>query len=99
MGFFKKLFNKNKKIDLREKAREVSSSCRKEQRGLQRQVNEINNSKKKVEIEIKKLAKRGDREGCRVLAKEIVNSNKIISRFHNSIAQLKSLDYQVCKVN
>ena len=90
------LFGKTEKPDPRKKAREISAGFRKEQRGLQRQILQIEREKKKVEMELKKLAKQGDRDACRVLAKEIVHTKKAISRIHTSIAQLKSLEYQVC---
>jgi len=89
------LFGKTEKPDPRKKGREISTGLRKEQRGLQRQINQIQREKAKVEMELKKLAKQGDKEACRILAKEIVNSKKAIARIHTSIAQLKSLDYQV----
>lgn len=41
---------------------------------------------------LKDSAKKGDKDSCRVLAKEVVRSNKAISRIHCAKAQLKSVE-------
>lgn len=59
--------------------REWTSKIRKQQMLLDRQVRAIQREEDKVKFELKKAAKRGDRDVCLVFAKEIVNSRKAVS--------------------
>lgn len=45
---------------------------------LDRQIRSIQREEAKVKMELKKAAKRGDRDVCLVFAKEIVNSRKAV---------------------
>ncbi|CAG2106265.1 unnamed protein product, partial [Medioppia subpectinata] len=58
---------------------------------LDRQIRGIQREEEKVKLELKKAAKRGDRDVCLVLAKEMVNSRKAVNRIHTSKAQLNSV--------
>lgn len=46
----------------------------------------------KVKRSIKDAAKKGNKDVCRILAKEIVNSRKAISKMYASKAQLNSVE-------
>jgi len=71
--------------------REWNSKLRKQQFLLDRQIRNIQREEEKVKLELKKAAKRGDKDVCLVLAKEIVNSRKAIRRIQTSKAQLNSV--------
>lgn len=89
------LFGKTEPPDPRKKVREMSAAIRKEQRLLQRQINKIDQGINKVKLSLKKSAKDGDKQACNILAKEILHSRKAIGRIHVSIAQLKSVEYNI----
>jgi charged multivesicular body protein 3 len=61
--------------------REWNSKLRKQQFLLDRQIRNIQREEEKVKLELKKAAKRGDKDVCLVLAKEIVNSRKAVIFF------------------
>ena len=52
---------------------------------LDRQIRSIQREEDKVKMELKKAAKRGDRDVCLVLAKEIVNSHKAVTFLNDFI--------------
>lgn len=56
--------------------REWNSKLRKEQMLLDRQIRAIQREEDKVKMELKKAAKRGDKDVCIVFAKEIINARK-----------------------
>lgn len=58
---------------------------------LDRQVRSIQREEEKVKVSLKQAAKKGDREVCVILAKEIVGSKKAINRLNTSKAQLNSV--------
>jgi len=89
------LFGKTAPVDPRKKGREMSAAIRKEQRLLQREITKIKREEDKVALSLKKAAKSGEREACTILAKEIINSKKAVNRIHTSVAQLKSVEYQI----
>lgn len=88
MGLFG---GKDPKQTSKEQVREWNSKIRKQQMLLDRQVRAIQREEAKVKQELKKAAKRGDREVCLVFAKEIVNSRKAIGRLQTSKAHLNSI--------
>ena len=44
---------------------------------------------------LKDSAKKGEKESCRILAKEIVNSRKAVNRINTSKAHLNSVQLQM----
>ena len=50
---------------------------------------------KKAQVEVKKLAKRGDVKNAKILAKEVVRSNKQKDRLSVSKARLGSINNQL----
>ena len=62
--------------------REWTSKLRKQQYLLDRQIRNIQREEDKVKLELKKAAKRGDKDVCLMLAKEIVNSRKAVCSRH-----------------
>ncbi|CAG2182227.1 unnamed protein product, partial [Oppiella nova] len=85
------LFGKDPTKSPKEQVREWTSKLRKQQFLLDRQIRAIQREEEKVKMELKKAAKRGDKDVCLVLAKEMVNSRKAVRRIHTSKAQLNSV--------
>ncbi|KAK3697025.1 hypothetical protein QZH41_012491, partial [Actinostola sp. cb2023] len=52
----------------------------------------IQNEEMKVKRSIKEAAKRGDKDVCRILAKEMIHSKKAVNKMYASKAQLNSVD-------
>ncbi|KXZ56318.1 hypothetical protein GPECTOR_1g280 [Gonium pectorale] len=77
--------------DPKELVRKWQATLRAEQRGLDRQVREIQFEEKKVQKAIKEAAKRGDMGAAKHLAKEIIQSRKAVSRLYTNKAHMQSL--------
>ncbi|XP_033116760.1 charged multivesicular body protein 3-like isoform X2 [Anneissia japonica] len=75
--------------------REWSAAIRKQQRVIDRQINSIKKEEDKVQRSLKDAAKKGQKDVCSVLAKEVVNSHKAVKRLYTSKAQLKSVEMQM----
>ncbi|KXJ23111.1 charged multivesicular body protein 3 [Exaiptasia diaphana] len=86
------LFGKTPQKTPKEQVREWSASLRKEGRVLDRQIRAIKNEEMKVQRSIKDAAKKGDKDVCRILAKELINSRKAVSKMYASKAQLNSVE-------
>lgn len=84
------LFGRKKK-EPRELVREWQSSLRKEMRGVDRQIFEIEREAKGVEKAVKDASKRGDINSARILAKEIVRSKKAVGRLYTNKAHMNSV--------
>uniref|UniRef100_H2YYM0 Charged multivesicular body protein 3 n=1 Tax=Ciona savignyi TaxID=51511 RepID=H2YYM0_CIOSA len=89
------LFGKNPPPDPREKVRQWSAALRKESRTLDRQIRAIQREQEKVKRTLKDAAKKGDKQSCNILAKELVNSNKSINRIYASKAQISSVEMSI----
>lgn len=75
--------------------REWSSNMRKEGRKLDRQIRTIKTQEAKVQVSIKAAAKKGDKDVCYILAKEIINSRKAVNKIYAAKAQLNSVEMQM----
>ena len=62
---------------------------------LQSGIIAIEREELKVKRSIKEAAKKGQKDVCKILAKEIVNSRKAKTRIHTSKAQLNSVSMQM----
>ncbi|CAG0900187.1 unnamed protein product [Darwinula stevensoni] len=80
------LFGKSEQKSPKDQVREWCSRLRKE--GIQREED-------KVKKTLKDAAKKGDKDVCLILAKEIIHSRKAIGRIHIAQANLKSVEYQM----
>ncbi|RWS31348.1 charged multivesicular body protein 3-like protein [Leptotrombidium deliense] len=85
------LFGKDPKKSPREQVREWNSKLRKQSMLLDRQIRSIQREEQKVKLSLKQAAKKGDRDVCVILAKELVNSRRAINRIHTSKAQINSV--------
>ncbi|KAI9488621.1 hypothetical protein BDB00DRAFT_847158 [Zychaea mexicana] len=76
---------------------------RTQQRLIQRQIQAIDSEEAKVKKSIKQVAKKGDNKICKILAKELIRSQRHKNRLYTSKAQLNSivmqLEHQLGKKN
>ncbi|GBF93578.1 vacuolar sorting-associated protein [Raphidocelis subcapitata] len=88
---FKGVTDLFKKPDPKELVRKWQSSLRAEQRNIERQIRDIQFEEKKVRKSITEAAKRNDMATCRILAKEIIQSRRAVSRLYVNKAQMISI--------
>nr|XP_014351670.1 PREDICTED: charged multivesicular body protein 3 isoform X4 [Latimeria chalumnae] len=70
---------------------EWSLKIRKEMRLIDRQIRDIQREEEKVKRSIKGAAKKGQKDVCAILAKEVVRSRKAVSKLYASKAQMNSV--------
>jgi len=85
------LFGKDPKHSPREQVREWTSKLRKQTYVLDRQIRGIQRKEAEVKLSLKQAAKRGDKDVCVILAKEIVHARKAVNRINATKAQLNSV--------
>ncbi|GAA5860987.1 hypothetical protein JCM8547_007998 [Rhodosporidiobolus lusitaniae] len=78
-----------------EKVRKWQAQLKKEQRGLEREIHQLDQANAKVKQDIKKLAQKGDIKNAKLLAREVVRSNRQKQRMQTSKAQLNSINMQL----
>ncbi|KAJ8336205.1 hypothetical protein SKAU_G00395480 [Synaphobranchus kaupii] len=84
------LFGKHEKAP-KELVSEWSVKIRKEMRGIDRQIRDIQREEEKVKRSIKEAAKKGQRDVCVILAKEIIQSKRAISKLYATKAHMNSI--------
>jgi len=89
------LFGKTKGPDPKEQVQEWGKKIRKEGYNLDRQINAIKREEMKVTKSLKEAAKKGDKDVCHILAKEIINSRKAVTRLYTAKANLNSVQLQM----
>jgi len=89
------LFGQTKPKDPRETIREMKRKMRSEQRGIDRNINHIKREELKVKNSLKEAAKKGDKDVCKILAREIVGSQRAVSKLYASKAQINSVIMQM----
>lgn len=70
---------------------EWSLKIRKEMRVIDRQIRDIQREEEKVKRSIKDAAKKGQRDVCVILAKELIQSRRAISKLYASKAHMNSI--------
>ncbi|PVG03679.1 hypothetical protein CPB86DRAFT_749068 [Serendipita vermifera] len=78
-----------------ERVRAWQQRLRTESRHLDRELRQLDTAQAKVKQQLKQLAKKGDNKNAKILAKEIVRSNKQKDRLHVSKARLGSIGIQL----
>ncbi|XP_008560253.1 charged multivesicular body protein 3 [Microplitis demolitor] len=91
MGLFGKSHEKNPK----EQVQEWTHKLRKEGYQLDRQVRAIQREEDKVKKSLKEAAKKGDKDVCKILAKEIIRARKACNKIYTSKAHLNSVSLQM----
>jgi len=89
------LFGKSKPADPKEQVNEWCKKIRKEGYNLDRQINAIKREEAKVTRSLKEAAKKGDKESCHILAKELINSRKAVTKLYTAKANLNSVQMQM----
>ena len=89
MGLF------GKAPDPKEQVQEWGKKIRKEGYNLDRQINAIKREEMKVTKSLKEAAKKGDKDVCHILAKEIINSRRAVTRLYTAKANLNSVQLQM----
>lgn len=85
------LFGKSQDKAPKDQVQEWTARMRQEMRLLDRQIRSIQREEEKAKRMLKEVAKKGDRDACTIVAKEIIQSRKAISRIHVSKAQINSV--------
>ncbi|XP_007896190.1 E3 ubiquitin-protein ligase RNF103 isoform X2 [Callorhinchus milii] len=85
------LFGKTQERPPKELVTEWTGKMRKEMRLMDRQIRDIQREEEKVKRSVKDAAKKGQRDVCVILAKEIVRSRKAVNKLFASKAQMNSI--------
>ncbi|XP_068195060.1 charged multivesicular body protein 3 [Antennarius striatus] len=85
------LFGRTQDKPPQELIKEWSGKIRKESRVLDRQIRDIQREQDKVKRSIKDAAKKGQKDVCLILAKEMIHSKRAITKLHSSKAQMNSV--------
>ncbi|OAD56538.1 Charged multivesicular body protein 3 [Eufriesea mexicana] len=91
MGLFGKSQDKNPK----EMVQEWTHKLRKEGYQLDRQVRAIQREEDKIKRSLKEAAKKGDKDVCKILAKEIIRARKTCNKLYTSKAHMNSVSLQM----
>lgn len=91
MGLFGKSPEKNPK----EMVQEWTHKLRKEGYQLDRQVRAIQREEDKIKRSLKEAAKKGDKDVCKILAKEIIRARKTCNKLYTSKAHMNSVALQM----
>jgi len=78
-----------------ERVKEWQAQLRKEKRGLEREIRQMDDGQRKAKAQLKQLANKGETKNARILAREFVRSKKASQRLHSSVAQLNSINMQL----
>ncbi|CAK6450351.1 unnamed protein product [Pipistrellus nathusii] len=85
------LFGKTQEKLPKEMVNEWSLKIRKEMRVVDRQIRDIQREEEKVKHSVKDAAKKGQKDVCVVLAKEMIRSRKAVSKLYASKAHMNSV--------
>ncbi|CAL8140214.1 unnamed protein product [Orchesella dallaii] len=85
------LFGKSTPPDPKVQVTEWRKKIRRESTALDRQINGIRREEDKIKRSVKEAAKKGDKDVCRIYAKELVRSRRAISKIYVSKAHLNSI--------
>jgi charged multivesicular body protein 2A len=91
MGIFDFFRSKTNAEQLKENKRIIDRAVRE----IEREKMRLENQEKVSIIEIKKMAKLGQTEACKTLAKDVVRTRNYISKFYQMKAQLSSISMQL----
>lgn len=79
----------------KKKVKKWRQEIRAQQRGIDRQIRAIDTEEAKVKKSIKQVAKKGDVKNCKMLAKELIRSQRHKNRLYTSKAQMNSIIMQL----
>merc|ERR1719312_1324070 len=93
MDFLMGLFGKSP--DPKDQVNDWCKKLRKEGNQIERQINGIRREEAKVTKSLKDAAKKGDKDVCKILAKEMVNSRKSVNKLYAAKANINSVSMQM----
>ncbi|XP_059908376.1 charged multivesicular body protein 3 isoform X1 [Gadus macrocephalus] len=85
------LFGRTQEKPPKDLINEWSLKIRKEMRVIDRQIRDIQREEEKVKRSIKDAGKKGQRDVCIILAKELIQSRRAVSKLYASKAQMNSV--------
>lgn len=85
------LFGRTPQKTPRDQCREWTSKLRKQGFLLDREVRKIETEEFKIQKDLKAAAKKGEKDVCFILAKELIRSKKAKSRIHAAKSQISSI--------
>ncbi|XP_015252573.1 charged multivesicular body protein 3 [Cyprinodon tularosa] len=85
------LFGRTPDKPPKELINEWSQKIRKEMRVIDRQIRDIQREEEKVKRSIKDAAKKGQKDVCVILAKEMIQSKRAVTKLYASKAQMNSV--------
>lgn len=85
------LFGRTPDKPPKEMVNEWSSKIRKEMRVIDRQIRDIQREEEKVKRSIKEAAKKGEKDVCIILAKEMIQSKRAVTKLYASKAHMNSV--------
>ncbi|CAG9862137.1 unnamed protein product [Phyllotreta striolata] len=89
------LFGKTPERSPKDLVTEWNHKLRKEGYQLDRQIRSIQREEEKVKRSLKEAAKKNDKDACLILAREIINARKAITKIYTSKAHLNSVMLQM----
>ncbi|KAF8629493.1 hypothetical protein AX15_003411 [Amanita polypyramis BW_CC] len=93
MNIIETLFGRT--ITPAERLRQHQRSLAKAQRELDRERTKLEQSEKKLVIDIKKAAKAGQLNACKIMAKDLIRSRRYINKFHQMRTQLQAIGLRI----
>ncbi|KAL8586377.1 hypothetical protein ACOMHN_022992 [Nucella lapillus] len=85
------LFGKGNERPPKDLVQEWTHKIRKEGYNIDRQIKGIQREEEKTKRMLKDAAKKGEKDSCKILAKEICNARKAVSRLHAAKAHMNSV--------
>merc|ERR1719490_306233 len=82
-----------KKPTMKEQAREGEKALKKVNRDVERDRRGLEREEAKLEMDIKKAAKAGNKQACTVLAKQLVQLRKQKTRTYTATSQMQAVNY------
>ncbi|OXU31898.1 hypothetical protein TSAR_003843 [Trichomalopsis sarcophagae] len=89
------LFGRSQEKNPKEMVNEWAHKLRKEGYQIDRQVRAIQREEDKVKKSLKDAAKKGDKDVCKILAKEVIRARNACNKLHTSKAHLNSVTLQM----
>ncbi|CAI6369252.1 unnamed protein product [Macrosiphum euphorbiae] len=89
------IFGKSATVDPKDQVKQWTSTIRKETYKLDRQIRGIQREEEKVKRSMKEAAKKGNKDVCIILAKEILRSRKTINKLITSKTHMSSIQMQM----
>ncbi|XP_050436926.1 charged multivesicular body protein 3-like [Adelges cooleyi] len=89
------IFGKSTTVDPKDQVKQWTSTVRKEGYKLDRQIRGIQREEEKIKRSLKEAAKKGNKDVCVILAKEVLRSRKTINKIIASKTHLNSIQMQM----